>query len=181
VFSNGSRAGSLAGLAAIKEGRITFQRIQTYTLNAIINKIVTVLFLIVGLIMTGHAILTPLLMVIVMVTGDFLSMSLTTDNVRPSLTPNSWRIGSLTVAGAAMGVCLLVFCAGVLAVGRFGMNLGTDSVRTLAFIVLVFGSQAPFMPFANGAFGVLARASYLRRRQSPISHSARHWPLAESQ
>ena len=37
------------------------------------------LFLIVGLIMTGHAILTPLLMVIVTITGDFLAMSLTTD------------------------------------------------------------------------------------------------------
>ena len=110
----------LAGIvAAVKEGRITFQRIQTYTLNAIIKKIVTVLFLIVGLIMTGHAILTPLLMVIVMVTGDFLSMSLTTDNVRPSPTPNSWRIGSLTMAGVVMGVCLLAFCTGVLAVGRF--------------------------------------------------------------
>jgi H+-transporting ATPase len=35
---------------------------------------VTVLFPIVGLIMTGQAILTSLLMVIVMVTGDFLSM-----------------------------------------------------------------------------------------------------------
>ena len=62
----------LAGIvAAVKEGRITFQRIQTYTLNAIIKKIVTVLFLVVGLIMTRQAILTPLLMVIVMVTGDF--------------------------------------------------------------------------------------------------------------
>ena len=133
----------LAGIvAAIKEGRITFQRIQTYTLNAIIKKIVTVLFLIIGLIMTGHAILTPLLMVIVMVTGDFLSMSLTTDNVRPSLKPNSWRIGSLTVAGVVMGVCLLAFSTAVLAVGKFRMNLGTDSVRTLAFVVLVFGSQA---------------------------------------
>ena len=75
----------LAGIvAAVKEGRVIFQRIQTYTLNSIIKKIVTVLFLIVGLIMTGHAILTPLLMVIVMITGDFLAMSLTTDNVRPS-------------------------------------------------------------------------------------------------
>jgi H+-transporting ATPase len=133
----------LAGIvAAVKEGRITFQRILTYTLNTIIKKIVTVLFLIVGLIMTGHAILTPLLMVIVMVTGDFLSMSLTTDNVRPSPTPNAWRIGSLTMAGAIMGICLLAFCTGVLAVGRFGMNLGTDAVRTLAFVVLVFGGQA---------------------------------------
>ena len=73
----------LAGIvAAVKEGRVTFQRIQTYTLNSITKKIVTVLFLMVGLFMTGHAILTPLLMVIVMVAGDFLAMSLTTDNVR---------------------------------------------------------------------------------------------------
>ena len=69
----------LAGIvAAVKEGRITFQRILTYTLNAIVKKIVTVLLLVAGLIMTGHAILTPLLMVIVMITGDFLSMALTT-------------------------------------------------------------------------------------------------------
>ena len=110
----------LAGIvAAVKEGRITFQRILTYTLNSIIKKIVTVLFLIVGLIMTGHAILTPLLMVIVMITGDFLAMSLTTDNVRPSPMPNAWRIGSLTMAGVIMGICLLAFCTGVLAVGKF--------------------------------------------------------------
>jgi H+-transporting ATPase len=133
----------LAGIvAAVKEGRITFQRILTYTLNSIIKKIVTVLFLIVGLIMTGHAILTPMLMVIVMITGDFLSMSLTTDKVRPSPMPNSWRIGSLTAAGVILGICLLAFCSGVLAVGRFGMNLGTETLRTLAFLVLVFGSQA---------------------------------------
>jgi H+-transporting ATPase len=133
----------LAGIvAAVKEGRVTFQRILTYTLNSIIKKIVTVLFLILGLIMTGHAILTPLLMVIVMVIGDFLAMSLTTDNVRPSPMPNAWRIGSLTTAGVIMGICLLAFCIAVLAVGEFRMNLGTRALRTLAFAALVFGSQA---------------------------------------
>jgi H+-transporting ATPase len=133
----------LAGIvAAVKEGRITFQRILTYTLNSIIKKIVTVLFLVVGLIMTGHAILTPLLMVIVMVAGDFLAMSLTTDNVRPSPMPNAWRIGSLTIAGAVMGICLLAFCSGVVAVGKFEMGLGIEALRTLAFAALVFGSQA---------------------------------------
>jgi H+-transporting ATPase len=129
-------------VAAVGEGRITFQRIQTYALNTIIKKIVTVLFLIVGLIMTGQAILTPMLMVLVMITGDFLSMSLTTDNVRPSPTPNTWRIGSLTMAGVIMGICLLSFSTGVLAVGKFGMNLGTEALRTLAFVILVFGGQA---------------------------------------
>ncbi len=133
----------LAGIvAAVKEGRVIFQRILTYTLNSIIKKIVTVLFLVLGLIMTGHAILTPLLMVIIMVAGDFLSMSLTTDNVRPSPVPNAWRIGNLTIAGVIMGVCLLAFCTGVLAVGKFELDLETGALRTLAFVALVFGSQA---------------------------------------
>ena len=71
-------------VAAVKEGRITFQRILTYTLNSVLKKIVQVLLLAIGLVMTGHAVLTPMLMVIVMITGDFLAMSLTTDRVRPS-------------------------------------------------------------------------------------------------
>jgi H+-transporting ATPase len=128
-------------VAAVKEGRITFQRILTYTLNAIIKKVVTVLFLVVGLLMTGEAILTPMLMVIVMITGDFLSMSLTTDNVRPSQKPNSWSIGKLTVAGVILGVCLLSFCTAVLAVGKFLLHLENGALQTVAFIVLVFGSQ----------------------------------------
>jgi H+-transporting ATPase len=133
----------LAGIvAAVKEGRITFQRILTYTLNSIIKKIVTALFLILGLIMTGHAILTPLLMVIIMIAGDFLAMSLTTDKVRPSATPNAWNIGDLTIAGIVLGLCLLTFCSSVLAIGRFEMNLRTEEIRTLAFVTLVFGSQA---------------------------------------
>lgn len=133
----------LAGIvAAVKEGRVTFQRILTYTLNSIVKKIVTVLFLIVGLLMTGQAILTPLLMVIVMVAGDFLAMSLTTDNIRPSPMPNSWHIGSLTIAGVVMATCLLAFCSGILAIGKYELGLGIDGLRTLAFTALVFGGQA---------------------------------------
>lgn len=133
----------LAGIVtAVKEGRITFQRIQTFTLNSIVKKVVTVLFLFAGLIMTGHAILTPLLMVILMIAGDFLAMALTTDNVHPSATPNTWRIGGLTIAGVIMGICLLAFCTGVLSVGKFVLNLGSGALQTLAFVTLVFGGQA---------------------------------------
>jgi H+-transporting ATPase len=133
----------LAGIvAAIKEGRITFQRIFTYALNSVTKKIVQVLFLGVGLVMTGHAILTPMLMVIVMITGDFLGMSLTTDNVRPSPLPNSWRIGNLTMAGIFMGLSELVFCLSVLAIGHFHMGMGIATLQTLAFVALVSGNQS---------------------------------------
>ena len=137
-----TKAGLKGVVAAVKEGRTTFQRILTYTLNSVTKKIVTGLLLAIGLLMTGHAVLTPLSMVILLITGDFLAMSLTTDNVRPSPMPNVWRIGSLTVAGTIMGTCLLVFCAAALAIGTYAMGLGTEQVRTLTFVAVVFGSQA---------------------------------------
>jgi H+-transporting ATPase len=133
----------LAGIvAAVKEGRVTFQRILTYTLNSITKKIVQVLFLAVGLIMTGQAILTPLLMVLIMITGDLLGMSLTTDNVRPSVTPNAWHIGILTIAGVSTGIGELVFCTSVLAFGTYHMGYDIQALRTLAFVVIVFANQA---------------------------------------
>jgi H+-transporting ATPase len=129
-------------VAAVKEGRITFQRILTYALNSVMKKILQVLLLAVGLVMTGHAVLTPLLMVIVMISGDFLSMSLTTDRVQPSKTPNSWQIGRITIAGVILGVCFLAFATTILAVGKFEMQLGIDALRTLCVVAIVFGSQA---------------------------------------
>jgi H+-transporting ATPase len=133
----------LAGIvAAVKEGRVIFQRILSYTLNSITKKTVQVLFLAIGLVMTGQAILTPLLMVLIMITGDFLGMSLTTDNVRPSPMPNAWRIGNLTLAGVFMGLGELAFCGAVLAFGAYRMGYDIGTLRTLAFIVIVFGNQA---------------------------------------
>ena len=133
----------LAGIvAAVSEGRITFQRILSYTLNSITKKIVQVLVLAIGLVMTGHAILTPLLMVLIMVTGDFLGMALTTDHVRPSPAPNAWRIGSLTIAGAIMGVGELLFCTSLLVFADYRMGFAISALQTLAFVAIVFGNQA---------------------------------------
>jgi H+-transporting ATPase len=81
-------------------------------------------------------------MVIIMITGDFLGMSLTTDNVRPSPTPNTWRIGQLTAAGVIMGIGELIFCACVLLFGVHRLGLGVESLQTLAFVAIVFGNQA---------------------------------------
>jgi H+-transporting ATPase len=129
-------------VASVKEGRVTFQRILTYTLNSVTKKTVQVLFLAVGLVMTGHAILTPMLMVIIMLTGDLLGMSLATDNVRPSPMPNAWRIGKLTMAGVFMGISELVFCTAVLVIAKFRLGFGIETLRTVAFVAIVFGNQA---------------------------------------
>ncbi len=153
VFSATDVAKSAAGIvltepglggivASIKEGRTTYQRILTYTLRSLVHKVGQVLFLAAGLIMTGQAILTPMLMVFMMITGDFLAMASSTDNVRPSSTPSVWKIGNLTVVGVFMGLLDLVFCVACLATGKFLLHLDIDALRTLAVVTLVFSSQA---------------------------------------
>jgi H+-transporting ATPase len=131
-------------VATVQEGRATFQRILTYTLRSIIHKVVQVLVLMCGLVITGGAILTPLLMVLMMVAGDFLAMSSSTDNVRPTPAPSVWRIGNLTIAGIIMGVFDLCFCIAILATGHFVLGLGTKALQTLTVVTLVFSGQAIF-------------------------------------
>jgi H+-transporting ATPase len=153
-------------VASVKEGRVTFQRILTYTLNSITKKIVQVLFLTVGLVMTGHAILTPMLMVIIMLTGDLLGMSLATDNVRPSPKSNAWDIGRLTAAGAFMGISELAYCVAALAVAKFRLGYGIEALRTLAFLAIVFGNQAT--TYTN------------RERRSMVSSRPSPWLMGSS-
>ncbi len=129
-------------VAAIQEGRDTFQRILTYTINALTKKIEIVLFLGAGLLMTGHAALTPMLMALLLVTNDFLTMSLAADRARASARPEVWRIGAITAAAVSLGLVKLAFSTAVLAYGHFGLGLQIGPLRTLAFFTMVVDAQA---------------------------------------
>jgi len=132
----------LAGIVfAVGEGRIAFQRLRAYAFNMLVKKSEIVLFLAIGLIMTGHAVLTPALMVLLFITNDFLSMSLTTDRASPAPSPSVWRMRNITIAAVVLGLCKLGFSASILALGRFRIGLGPGELQTLAFITLVFGNQ----------------------------------------
>jgi H+-transporting ATPase len=131
-------------VSAVNEGRIVFQRILTYTLRSLTQKLSQMLLLVTGLLMTGHAILTPRLMAILMITGDFLAMSATTDNVRPSERPNAWHVDNVTLLGVVLALCNVAFCTAVVAIGYFRLGLARPELRTLATVTLVFVGQATF-------------------------------------
>jgi len=133
----------LAGIVhAVREGRIAFQRLLAFTFNMLVKKIEIVLFLAIGLALTGHAVLTPTLMVLMMVTNDFLAMSLTTDRASPAPSPSIWRMRNITAAAIALAACKLGFSSAVLAFGGLRLELAPAALQTLAFIALVFGNQA---------------------------------------
>jgi H+-transporting ATPase len=133
----------LSGIVfAVREGRIAFQRLLTYTLNMLVKKIEIVLLLATGLILTGHVVMTPALMVLMLLTNDFLSMSLTADRASLAARPSAWHMRSITAAGLVLGICKLGFSTAMLALGRFGLGLGVEALQTWTFATLVFGNQA---------------------------------------
>jgi H+-transporting ATPase len=128
-------------VACIKEGRSAFQRVLTYTLMILVNKWVTLLVLGTGLIITGHAVLTPLLQALSMLTNDFVSMARAADRARPSPYPNAWRVRNLTLAAVPLGSFRLLYLVAVLGVGWYGLRLNPGEMQTLTYVMLVFAGQ----------------------------------------
>ena len=133
----------LAGIVAcIKEGRSGFQRVLTYTLSLLVNKCATLIIMGVGLVMTGHAVLTPLLQALMMLVGDFVMMSRAGDRARPSAYPNAWRVRNLVIAAIPLGVFKLCYYVVILAVGWFVLHLSALQMQTLTFLTLALAGQA---------------------------------------
>jgi H+-transporting ATPase len=128
-------------VACIKEGRSAFQRVLTYTLMILVNKCVTLIVLGVGLIITGHAVLTPLLQAISMLTNDFVTMARAADRARPSPYPNAWRVRNLTLAAIPLGTFRLLYLIGILSLGWTVMGLSPEQMQTLTFAMLAFAGQ----------------------------------------
>jgi H+-transporting ATPase len=129
-------------VAAIHEGRSGFQRILTYTLSLLVNKSATLVVFGAGLVMTGHAVLTPFLQALAMLAGDLVTMSRAADRALPSPYPNAWRIRNLTLAAIPIGLFKLAWCLLVLAAGWFAIGLAPGAMRTLTFLTLIFAGQA---------------------------------------
>ena len=128
-------------VACIKEGRSAFQRVLTYTLTILINKCVTLIVLGAGLIITGHAVLTPFLQALSMLTNDFVTMARAADRARPSPYPNAWRVRNLTLAAVPLGSFRLLYLVAVLGVGWYGLRLSPGEMQTLTYAMLVFAGQ----------------------------------------
>jgi H+-transporting ATPase len=125
-------------LSAIEVGRAIFQRITTYTLNKIIKTFHVGLFLSLGLLLTGTLIVSPMHILLMVLANDLVSMSLTTDHVRPSPKPNRWRTTPLILSGLILAVGWLAFSFVVFFIGHDGLRLDADRLDTLMLVMLVF-------------------------------------------
>jgi H+-transporting ATPase len=128
-------------LAAVETSRRIHQRMLTYTLNKIIKTLEIAVFLSLGVMLTGVWVVTPLLIVLLLFTNDFVTMSIATDRVSFSSKPDRWQIRTLMAAGGALAACILTLSFAVFFAARAWLALSLAQLQTLIFLMLVFSGQ----------------------------------------
>jgi H+-transporting ATPase len=126
---------------AIETGRKIYQRMLTYTLNKIIKTFEIAIFLSLGVMLTGTFVVTPLLVVLLLFTNDFVTMSIATDRVSFSSKPDRWDIRTLMMTAGTLSAFVLVLSFAVFFAGRDYLHLPLRQLQTLVFLMLVFTGQ----------------------------------------
>lgn len=138
VLTNG---GLIDLLSAVETSRRIYQRMLTYTLNKIVKTFQIALFLTLGVILTHVFIVTPLLIVLLLFANDFVTMSISTDRVSFSRTPDRWHIGALMAVGLMIGTMVLIVSFALFLFGREWLALPLGQLQTMVFLTLVFTGQ----------------------------------------
>ncbi len=124
----------------VKSGRRIYQRIITWILNKVVKTFQIVVFVVLAFLLTGDYIVTVFTMILFLFVTDFVTLSLATDTVRYSDTPDTWDIRGLVRVAVALGILIVVESFVVLFLGLeflgFASNLG--GLRTFIFDYLVF-------------------------------------------
>ncbi len=133
--------GLVDALSAVQISRRIYQRMLTYTINKIMKTLEIAIFLSIGVMLSNTFIITPLLIVLLLFTNDFVTMSITTDHVSYSQTPDRWNIKTLMLTSGTLAALVLLLSFTVFFAGRNLLGLPLAQLQTLLFVMLVATGQ----------------------------------------
>ncbi|MGA8855644.1 MAG: HAD-IC family P-type ATPase, partial [Candidatus Bathyarchaeia archaeon] len=128
-------------LNAIGTSRQIYQRMLTWVVNKVTKVIQFVGILVLGFFWLHHVVLSVLGMVLLVFANDFVTMSLATDNVKTTRSPNIWNVKNITLASLIIGVLLVVEGAIVIFIGTNYYHMELETLQTFVLLTLVFTSQ----------------------------------------
>ncbi len=130
------------GLANIIEpilvGRMIFRRINTWIINKMAKTMLQVCFIVIAFIMTGQYVITSSAMLLLIFMIDFVTISLSTDNVKPSKKPEIWDINGLVGVAMVLGSLLVIEALGLLYIGLDYFKLPAGQLNTFSFEILFY-------------------------------------------
>lgn len=133
--------GLVDALTAVRISRRIYQRMLTYTINKIMKTLEIAVFLTIGVMLTHTLVITPLLIVLLLFTNDFVTMSIATDRVGFSKRPDRWNVRRLMLTGAGLAASVLVLSFAVFFVARDVLALPLAQLQTVVFVMLVATGQ----------------------------------------
>ncbi|MDD1777063.1 MAG: plasma-membrane proton-efflux P-type ATPase [Candidatus Helarchaeota archaeon] len=123
----------------IKSGRRIYQRIVTWVLNKIIKTFLIVVFTIFAFLITDLLIINVLGMLLLLFFNDFITVSISTDRVSYSRSPDTWNISNLVKVAICLGSAIVIESLGLLFIGfnLFGLGSNQDQLHMFVFVFLV--------------------------------------------
>ena len=126
---------------AVKTSRKIYQRMLTWVINKVTKVIEFVGLLTVGFLWLHHIVLSLLGMSLLVFANDFVTMSLATDNVEHTVSPNKWNVRNIIMASLVPAALLIIGDALVVFAGIKYFRLGWENLKTLVMLDLIFNSQ----------------------------------------
>jgi len=125
---------------AIMTSRKAYQRMLTWVINKVTKTIEFVLLLTVGFFWFHNLLITLLGMALLLVANDFTTISLATDNVQDTRTPDIWNIKNITLASVVIALLLVVQDGATIFIGQTYLGLEWAQLTTFVTITLVYHS-----------------------------------------
>jgi len=91
--------------------------------------------------MAHYDVLTLMGMALLIFANDFATLSLSTDNAEPSLSPRKWDVKNLMISSSIIGIALLVEALLAIYLGLYVFNLSKRGMQTFILLTMVFTSQ----------------------------------------
>ena len=125
-------------LDLVTVGRSVYQRILTWVINKVSRTILKAGFVVISYLVTGRFVISALGMMLLVFITDFVKIALSADPVRPSRSPETWRIQPLVTAAVILGLLMMGETLGLLALGLRVFDLEGNRLHTFSFLMLHF-------------------------------------------
>jgi len=100
--------GLVNAVSLIRIGRQIYERVNTWTLSRLTRTFQNVVFVTLALLITGIYVISAFDMVLLLFLFDFVTLSLSTDNVRWPSKPASWNIRNLVNSSSLLGSAMML-------------------------------------------------------------------------
>jgi plasma-membrane proton-efflux P-type ATPase len=127
-------------VALVEQGRTIYQRILTWIVNKISRTILKAAYVAVAYVVTGKFVVSVFAMLLLTFMTDFAKIALSTDDVRPSGKPETWKIGGFITVSVILGLAMVAEALLFLRVAwlRFGLATSDNALYTFSFLLLLY-------------------------------------------